>query len=217
MTRLERRAAELNSLEVDVVRFRGPGTDLTVGLMPVSRWGAARFETAGGLTYVPNMPTEEVYTTPDRRRTEGTVRSTRPLPVFGTVVRDLRLRFEAGRIVEVDAAEGADVIRAQLDSDDAARYLGEVALVDETSRVSQTGLTFFDVLYDENASCHIAYGGGVSYGVEGPPEGDGFNSSSVHTDFMIGGPEVEVDVVTRDGRTLPVLRDNAWVLEPVAV
>ena len=217
MTRLERRAGDLNALKVDTVRFRGPGTDLTVGLMPRSRWGAARFQTAGGLTYVPNMPTEEVYTTPDRRRTEGTVRSTRPLPVFGTVVRELEVRFEQGRIVHVDAAEGADVIRAQLDSDEYAGYLGEVALVDDTSRVGQTGLTFFDVLYDENASCHIAYGGGVSYGVDGPPEGDGFNSSSVHTDFMIGGPEVDVDATTRDGRTVPVLRNNSWVLERVAV
>jgi aminopeptidase len=216
MTALERRAAELNAVGVDEVRFRGPGTDLSIGLMPTSRWGAARFETASGLEYVPNMPTEEVFTTPDRRRTQGTVRSTRPLALLGTVVHDLELRFDDGRIVEVDASQGADVVRAEVETDEGSHYLGEVALVDGSSRVGQTGLTFFDVLYDENATCHIAFGGGISYGVEGPPGGEGYNTSAVHTDFMIGGPEVEVDIVTRDGETLPVLRDEAWVLDSTA-
>lgn len=213
MDELERRGAVLNAREVDQVRFRGPGTDLTIGLLPNSIWGAARFETAWGLRHVPNMPTEEIFTTPDRRRTEGTVRSTRPLSLLGTIVHDLELRFEGGRIVEVNATEGADVVRAEVETDEGSRFLGEVALVDATSRVGQTGLTFFDVLYDENAACHIAYGAGIGFGVDGPPEGDGFNVSAVHTDFMIGGPEVEVDVVTRDGATLPVLRHEAWVLE----
>jgi aminopeptidase len=213
MTALEQRAADLNEAGVDRVVFRGPGTDLTVGLLPRSRWAAARFETAWGRKYVPNMPTEEVFTTPDLRRTEGTVRSTRPLSILGTVVHDLELRFEEGRIVDVAASEGADVVRAQVETDDGAHYLGEVALVDGGSRVGQTGLTFFDVLYDENATCHIAFGGAVSYGVEGPPGGEGYNQSSVHTDFMISGPDVEVDVATRDGGTLPVLRDDAWVLD----
>jgi aminopeptidase len=217
MTRLESRAEALNAVEPDAVHFRGPGTDLTIGLMPRSRFGAARFDTCWSRTYVPNMPTEEVFSTPDARRTEGTVRSTRPLPVLGTIVRDLELRFEGGRVVECRASEGAEVIEAQLDTDEGARYLGEVALVDGTSRVGQTGIVFYDVLYDENASCHIAIGGGVSYGVDGPPEGDGFNSSAVHTDFMIGGPEVEVDVITRDGQALPVLRDEVWVLEPARI
>ena len=216
MTTLERRADDLDAVGVDAVRFRGRGTDLTVGLLPASRWGAARFETAWGRTYVPNMPTEEVFTTPDRRRTEGVVRSTQPLSLLGTIVRDLELRFEAGRVVEVNASAGADVVRAEVDTDEGARYLGEVALVDSSSRVGQTGLTFFDVLYDENAACHIAYGAGLAYGIEGPPGGDGFNVSAVHTDFMIGGPEVEVDAITHDGSTVPVLRENAWVLRAVA-
>lgn len=213
MTRLERRADDLNALGVDEVRYRGPGTDLVVGLLPNSSWGAARFRTAWDHPYVPNMPTEEVFTTPDRRRAEGAIRSTRPLSVLGTVVEDLELRFEQGRIVDVRASACAEVVEAQLDLDENARFLGELALVDGGSRVGQTGLTFFDVLYDENATCHIAYGAGLSYGVDGEPDGEGFNVSAVHTDFMVGGPEVEVDVVTRDGRTVPVLRDDGWVLE----
>jgi aminopeptidase len=210
---LERRADALNTLGVEQVHLRGPGTDLTIGLLPSSRWGAARFETSWGRKYVPNMPTEEVFTTPDRRRTEGTVRSTRPLSLLGNIVRDLELQFEAGRIVDVRASEGGDHVRGELDSDEGARFLGEVALVDGSSRVGQTGLTFFNVLYDENATCHIAYGAGLSYGVDEPADGEGFNVSTVHTDFMVGGPEVDVDVITRDGAWIPVLRDDVWVLD----
>ena len=212
MTELERRAADLSTLGVDSVRYRGPGTDLTVGLLPNSIWGAARFRTAWDHPYVPNMPTEEVFTTPDRRRTEGTVRSTRPLSLLGTIVEDLEVRFEQGRIVDVRASAGADVVRGELATDENAHYLGEIALVDGSSRVGQTGLVFFDVLYDENATCHMAYGAGLTYAIDGEPDADGFNVSSVHTDFMVGGPEVEVDVVTREGATVPVLREDAWVL-----
>jgi aminopeptidase len=212
MTRLERRAGALNALDLDAVRFRGPGTDLTIGLMDRSRFAAARFETAWGRAYVPNMPTEEVFTTPDARRTEGTVRSTEPLALAGQIVRGLELRFEGGRIVDVQAEAGGELVRGQLESDDNAHYLGELALVDGTSRVGQTGLTFFDTLYDENATCHIAYGFGIPQGVEGEPGGDGFNFSTVHTDFMIGGPEVEVDGLTRGGTAVPLLREDVWQL-----
>jgi aminopeptidase len=212
-------AKRLNDRGLEALRFEGPGTDLTVGLLPVSRWCAARFTTAWGLEHVPNMPTEEVFATPDWRRTEGTVRSTRPLGVLGATVRDLEIRFESGKAVEVHASAGADVVRGQLATDEWAPYLGEVALVDGTSRVGRTGLTFMDTLFDENATCHIAYGDGVVFATEGVDglsaeerRERGVNSSAIHTDFMIGGPEVEVDALDADGKATPLLRDDVWQL-----
>jgi len=210
--KIGRRARLLNDMRVDALRFHGPGTDLTVGLLPESRWQGVESETAEGLAYVANMPTEEVFTTPDSRRTEGFVRSTRPLALYGQIVNGLEVRFEAGRIVDVRADEGADVINGQLASDETAPFLGEIALVDGTSRVGQTGLTFFDTLFDENATCHIAYGSAYAEAVEGEP-GEGVNVSTVHTDFMVGGPEISVDAMLLDGTVVPLLRADVWQLE----
>jgi aminopeptidase len=219
MDRLAARADRLNELELDAVRFRGPGTDLTVGLLRESTWCAARFRTSWGREHIPNMPTEEVYTTPDLRRTEGVVRSTRPLAVLGTIVRDLELRFEGGRAVEVSASSGEEVVRAQIDTDEGAAFLGEVALVDGGSRVGQTGLTFFDTLFDENASCHIAYGDAILSairGAEGLAEEErrprGINYSAVHTDFMIGGPDLVVEGLRRDEGPIEIIREDEWLL-----
>jgi aminopeptidase len=219
METLVARAARLTELGLDSVRFRGPGTDLTLGLLPESTWCAALFETVWGRPHIPNMPTEEVYTSPDFRRTEGVVRSTRPLAILGTIVRDLEIRFEGGRAVDVQASAGADVVRSQLETDEAAPFLGEVALVDGGSRVGQTGLTFFDTLFDENASCHIAYGDAILSTVRGaeglsPEErtSRGINHSAIHTDFMIGGPEVEVDAIRGDGSEIEIIRNDQWLL-----
>jgi aminopeptidase len=209
--RIGKRARTLDDLQVDLIQFKGPGTDLRVGLLPESRWQGCESLTAAGIPYVANMPTEEVFTTPDLRRTEGFVRSTRPLALYGRIVKGLEVRFEAGRIVEVNAEEGADVVQGQLDTDDTAAYLGEIALVDGSSRIGQTGLTFFDTLFDENTTCHVAYGGAYAEAVEGGVI-EGVNVSNVHTDFMVGGPEVDVDAVTRSGTVVPLLRDDVWQL-----
>jgi aminopeptidase len=210
--RLGARARALNDLRIDRLRFRAPGTDLTVGLLAESRWQGCESVSADGVTYVANMPTEEVFTTPDLRRTDGVVRATRPLALYGRMVTGLEMRFENGRIVDVRADDGADVIEGQLATDDSARFLGEVALVDGTSRIGKTGVTFFDTLFDENATCHIAYGSAYAEAVEGGLI-EGVNDSTVHTDFMIGGPELEVDAVTHGGAVVPLLRREAWQLD----
>jgi aminopeptidase len=211
MAKLESRAAQVNERRFDALRYRGAGTDFTVGLLPNARWLSALFRTADGREYVPNMPTEEIFTAPDCRRAEGTITSTRPLALSGEVVEGLRLTVEGGRIVDVHADRGADVVRGELDSDERARYFGELALVDGASRVGQTGLTFFDTLYDENATSHIAWGSGVPEAFDGDP-GEGMNTSSVHTDFMVGGPELEVDGLTSSGEAVPIIREDTWQL-----
>jgi aminopeptidase len=220
IARLEARSQRLNELQLDALRFRGAGTDLTVGLLPESTWGGAVEETVFGVRHVPNMPTEEVFAAPDLRRTEGVVHSTRPLAFRGTLVRGLEIRFEGGRVADVQAEAGAGAIEGMIAADERAGFLGEVALVDGSSRVGKTGITFYDTLFDENATCHIALGDAPLSKMPDvaalPAEervARGLNAADAHVDFMIGGPEVAVDGVTADGREIPLLRDDRWVLD----
>jgi aminopeptidase len=216
--KLGRRAEAMNTRRFDALRYRGPGTDLTVGLLPTSVWQAA-LDHSNGIDHVANMPTEEVFTTPDSRRVEGYVRSTLPLQIQGNIVRELEVRFEGGRAVEVKAGSGEDVMRTHVAIDAGAARLGEVALVDGHSAVGETGLVFYDTLYDENASSHIALGAPILQAVEwagelSPEERveKGVNHSSIHTDFMIGSNELEVDGVTASGEAVPILRAGDWLL-----
>jgi aminopeptidase len=211
LDRLDARAAALTERRPDALRYRGPGTDLTVGLLPTARWTSARHRTAAGVEYVANMPTEEIFTTPDSRRAEGTLRSTMPLSLAGQLVRGLELTFEAGRIVGVEAETGADVVRGHLASIENADRLGEVALVTKESRIGQTKTLFYNTLFDENATCHIAYGFGLSSAFDGEPD-EAMNVSNVHVDFMVGGPELEVDAVLPDGTEVPLIRNEEWQL-----
>lgn len=219
LDRLGTRARQLNERAFDALRFRGPGTDLTIGLHPDASFLAATEETVTGIRHVLNMPTEENYAAPDARRTEGVVTSTRPLVFLGNTIRGLRIRFEGGLAVEVDADEGGELMRSVVARDAGSARLGEVALVDGGSRVGRTGLTFYDTLFDENAASHVALGNAIETSVAGasgrPSEelhAGGVNQSSLHLDFMIGGPDVETLGVTREGDEVPILRRDEWVL-----
>lgn len=213
--RLRRRAAAVDALDLTAVRYSGPGTDLEIGLVPEWRWLAATMRTSDGVEFSPNIPTEEVFTSPDPTRADGTIATTRPFLLLpsGVRVEGLTLSFEGGRIVDASAERGLDAVIAQLDSDPNARRLGEVALVDGGSRVRRAGVLFHDMLYDENAGSHIAWGQGFPMVV---PDGDasaGVNHvAAVHTDVVVGGPGVSIAGVTGDGQEVPIITDDEWVL-----
>lgn len=209
---LEATAARLNERRFDALHFEGPGTDLTIGLLESSTFHGAADRTVDGIEHLSNLPTEEVYATPDPARADGRVRSTRPLVLDdGTIVRGLEMRFEGGRAVEIEAEQGAGVLRGRAALDEGASRLGEVALVDREGRIGRLGTVFYDTLLDENAASHIALGGGLDSGLS---EADRArrNRSKIHLDFMIGADDVAVTGITRDGGRVPVLRGGVWQL-----
>jgi aminopeptidase len=207
-------AGRLDGLALDRVRLHGPGTDLTVGLLPASRWVAARLSTVDGIVHVPNIPTEEVFTTPDPARTEGVVTATKPLFVSGRLITGLRVRFEQGRAVEIDADDGAEMLRGLVARDPGGSRLGEIALVDSESRIGGLETVFFDTLLDENAASHIALGQGLDFAVAGDDDGASaaVNHSQIHIDFMVGSDQVAATGVARSGDEVPLLRDGAWLI-----
>jgi aminopeptidase len=208
---LGRIAARLTEKRFDALRFRGAGTDLTVGLFQTSKFVAARMDNANGIEHYANLPSEEVFSTPDPTRTEGTVTATKPLDVAGTVIEGLEVRFEGGRAVQIDADSGADVLRGRASKDDGAARLGEVALVDRAGRIAESGSVFFNTLLDENAASHIALGNAYRDAVD-ESDWPRINDSQIHIDFMIGSREVDVFGVDADGNETPVLAGGDWQL-----
>jgi aminopeptidase len=204
-------AARVTERRFEALRFEGPGTNLTVGLLPTTLFMAARFETVDGIVHMPNLPSEEIFGAPDPQRTEGVVRATKPLVIGGSIIRGLEVEFRGGRAVRIDADEGADVLRAYAARDEGASRLGEVALVDGDGRIGKLETVFFDTLLDENAASHIALGESYRF-TAGEADEKRLNHSSIHVDFMIGGDDVSVTGVTREGEDVPVLRDGAWQL-----
>jgi len=203
-------ADRLTERRFDSLHLKGPGTDLTIGLMHSSKWLGADLETAAGLKHYPNLPTEEVFTTPDPERVDGHVAATMPLELYGAMIEGIRIEFEGGHAVKVDADKGVDALRATIGKDDGASRLGEIALVDKEGRIGPLRTVFYDTLLDENAASHIALGNAYTFPLEAEADRARANKSAIHVDFMIGSNEVEVDGITREGDRVPVLRGGAW-------
>jgi aminopeptidase len=204
-------AQRLTERRFGAIHFDGPGTDLTVGLLPTSRWIGGGENTIDGIAHMANLPTEEVFTSPDPERVDGTVRATKPLYTQGRIIHGLTVRFEGGRAVQVDAETGAETLRAVMKQDEGGSRLGELALVDREGRIGPLDTVFYDTLLDENAASHIALGSAYD-AAAGEEDRERLNRSSIHIDFMIGAPDVDVTGITDDGERVPVLQDSAWQL-----
>jgi len=215
---LTARSRALDALELTEVHYQGDGTDLTVGLLPGTRWSGGQHEDPDGIPYMANLPTEEVFASPDRRRAEGEITLTKPVIVNGRIVEGLRAAIERGRITTVTATRNGEAVQAQLETDEGARSLGEVSLVDRHSRIARAGILFHNMLLDENAACHVAWGQGFPFAVAGGLEKSseelydlGLNRSAVHTDVVIGGAGLTVTGTGPSG-TVDIIRDDEWVL-----
>src|SRR6476661_561579 len=207
----------LNGQRFDALHYSGPGTDLTIGLAHGHEWVGGASTAKNGITCNANIPTEEVFTTPHARRVSGHVVSTKPLSYQGSLIENIAVRFEEGRIVEAKATRGEEVLNKVLDTDEGARRLGEVALVPHSSPISKSGLLFFNTLFDENAACHIALGQCYSKCLLGgeklTPEqiaAQGGNKSLIHIDWMIGSDQTDIDGIHAGGRRVPVFRKGEW-------
>lgn len=217
LSNLEEKKSVLNQKKFRKLHYKGPGTDLEISFDAQYHWDGGASETTGGVTFVANMPTEEVYTLPSKNGINGTVRSTRPLVYAGTLIEGIELTFADGRITQLHADAGEDVLRQIVETDEGAHYLGEVALVANNSPISASGKVFYTTLFDENASCHLAIGKAYPTCLDGGTEmtreelnAHGANDSLVHVDFMIGSGELDIDGQKEDGSWEPVFRQGLW-------
>ncbi|MEO1773026.1 aminopeptidase [Candidatus Enterococcus ferrettii] len=210
-------AEKLNKEQFSALHYTAPGTDLLIGLPENHIWEGAGSFAADGNEFMANMPTEEVFTAPDRNRVDGYITSTKPLSYAGTTLLDMKFTFKDGQVVDFSAREGQEVLASLLDIDEGAKHLGEVALVPDPSPISQSGITFYNTLFDENASNHLALGAAYPFSVEGGTEMSeeeltqaGLNNSQTHVDFMVGSNKMSIDGIREDGSRVPVFRDGDW-------
>jgi aminopeptidase len=216
--RLKKRVEMLNAKRFSALRFKGPGTDLKVGLADQHLWAGGGTTAGNGIYCQPNIPTEECFTTPHKDRIDGTVRASKPLSHQGTLIENIAVRFEGGKIVEATATAGEDVLNRLISTDEGARRLGEVALVPHNSPIAQSGILFWNTLFDENAASHIALGQAYSTCIIGGEKMDsaqlaalGANESLIHVDWIIGSAAMDVDGISADGNAEPLMRKGAWV------
>lgn len=214
---LRNKAEELNKEQFDALHYTAPGTDLVIGLPKNHLWEGAGSFNVRGEEFMANMPTEEVFTAPDANRVDGYISSTKPLSYAGTTILDMTFNFKDGRVVEASAKQGDDVLQKLLAIDEGARHLGEVALVPDPSPISQSGIVFYNTLFDENASNHLALGSAYAFSLQGGTEmseeeliAAGLNRSQTHVDFMVGSAEMNIDGIKADGTRVPVFRNGDW-------
>lgn len=215
---LKTRCEFLNHKRYAALKYRAPGTDLTIGLPENHMWFGGQEKTTGGFDFIPNMPTEEVFTLPHKDRVDGVIRATMPLSHGGLLIEDFSLTFKEGKVVDFTAKKGADVLKSLLETDEGSRRLGEVALVPQSSPVAASGMMFFNTLFDENASSHLAFGRAYSFTIKGGDDmtaeqfaAEGGNDSLAHVDFMVGSAEMDIDAVKADGTVEPLFRKGEWV------
>lgn len=215
--KLAKKAEELNREQFSALHYTAPGTDIIIGLPKNHLWEGAGSYNARGEKFMANMPTEEVFTAPDSHRVDGYISSTKPLSYAGTIISGMKFTFKDGKVVDFSAEQGEDVLAKLLDTDEGARRLGEVALVPDPSPISQSGIIFFNTLFDENASNHLALGSAYAFSVKGGTEMSdeelaeaGLNRSQTHVDFMVGSDKMDIDGIREDGSTVPIFRNGDW-------
>ncbi|WP_433954466.1 aminopeptidase [Enterococcus lactis] len=215
--KLAKKAEELNQEQFSALHYTAPGTDIIIGLPKNHLWEGAGSYNARGEKFMANMPTEEVFTAPDSHRVDGYISSTKPLSYAGTIISGMKFTFKDGKVVDFSAEQGEDVLEKLLDTDEGARRLGEVALVPDPSPISQSGIIFFNTLFDENASNHLALGSAYAFSVKGGTEMSdeelaeaGLNRSQTHVDFMVGSDKMDIDGIREDRSTVPIFRNGDW-------